>query len=194
MNNYALDQKGSVESNKGIDTTTKIQRRTHISIPEGSILKRLMDFAFSMSDFRRTDKGNIRHALGDIIMLMIFARTSGCAGRADIIEFGRHNLRKLQSLGLLHNGEPSGSVEKGIDELELAKQMAAFSKTFHDELVTACGGLEIICIDGKAMCGTAQGNGRNPDIVSAYSFNCGITLATEACQEKSNEIYAVSMS
>ena len=34
-------------------------------------------------------------------------------------------------------------------------------------------------------------NGRNPDIVSAYSFNTGMTLATEACQEKSNEIKAV---
>ena len=29
------------------------------------------------------------------------------------------------------------------------------------------------------------------DIVSAYSFNTGMTLATEACQEKSNEIKAV---
>ena len=39
--------------------------------------------------------------------------------------------------------------------------------------------------------GTVLANGRNPDIVSAYSFNTGITLATEACQEKSNEIKAV---
>ena len=50
---------------------------------------------------------------------------------------------------------------------------------------------EIICVDGKAERGTVLANGRNPDIVSAYSFNTGITLATEACQEKSNEIKAV---
>ena len=36
-----------------------------------------------------------------------------------------------------------------------------------------------------------QENGRNPDIVSAYSYNTGITIATEACREKSNEIKAV---
>ncbi len=37
---------------------------------------------------------------------------------------------------------------------------------------------EIICVDAAE----ALANGRNPDIVSAYSFNTGITLATEACQ------------
>lgn len=40
------------------------------------------------------------------------------------------------------------------------------------------------------MCGTVLENGRNPDIVSAYSTRAGMTLATEACREKSNEITA----
>lgn len=61
---------------------------------------------------------------------MILARMSKCVGRADIIEFGRHNLRR---------------------------------------------------------------NGRNPDIVSAYCPSTGITLDTEACKEKSNEIKAVPL-
>ena len=46
-------------------------------------------------------------------------------------------------------------------------------------------------MDGKAERGTVLENGSNPDIVSAYSPSTGITLATEACQEKSNEIKAV---
>lgn len=54
------------------------------------------------------------------------------------------------------------------------------------------GNREIICVDGKAERGMVLENGRNPDIVSAYSFNIGITLATEASQEKSNEIKAVT--
>lgn len=41
------------------------------------------------------------------------------------------------------------------------------------------------------MRGTTQNDGRSPDIVSAYSSIAGITLATEACMEKSNEITAV---
>ena len=159
------------------------------------ILGRLIDFAASVPDFRRTDKGNIRHRLGDIIMLMIFARASKCVGRAEIIEFGKHNLNRLHSLGLLRNGVPSEPtlcrIENGINDLEMADRMQQFAQKYHRELLEESGIGEIICIDGKAERGTVQENGRNPDIVSAYSFNTGITLATVACQEKSNEIKAV---
>ena len=41
------------------------------------------------------------------------------------------------------------------------------------------------------MRGTLYENGRNPDIVSAYSFRSGLTLATDVCKEKSNEIKSV---
>lgn len=41
------------------------------------------------------------------------------------------------------------------------------------------------------MRGTLYENGRNPDIVSAYSLQSGFTLATDVCKEKSNEIKAV---
>lgn len=88
-----------------------------------SILYKLKKFSSSVPDFRRLDKGNLRHSLDDIIMLMILARASKCVGRAER--------------------------------------------------------------------GTVLDNGRNPDIVSAYSYNTGITLATEACREKSNEIKAI---
>lgn len=162
-----------------------------------SILDRLMDFAASVPDFRRTDKGNIRHRLEDIIMLMILARASKCVGRAEIIEFGRHNLNKLRKIGMLKNGVPSEPtlcrIENGIDDPEMAERMRQFAGTYQRELLDGCGIGEIICIDGKAMRGTVQDNGRNPDIVSAYSFNTGITLATEACREKSNEITAVPL-
>lgn len=197
MNNKTLDQESSFGSGTVANTTAKVQRKSHSAIPQGSILERLMNFAHSIPDFRRTDRGNIRHKLGDIIMLMIFARMSKCVGRADIIEFGKHNLKKLQTMGLLRNGVPSEPtfcrVENGIDDAGFAEQMSELSNRFHDELVKLCGIIEIICIDGKAMCGTVQENGRNPDIVSAYSFSTGITLATEACREKSNEIKAVPL-
>lgn len=100
-------------------------------------------------------------------------------------------------MNMLSNGVPSEPtlcrVENGIDSMGLAQQMVEFANTFHDELYKLCGHMEIICIDGKAMRGTVQENGRNPDIVSAYSSSTGITLATEACKEKSNEIKAVPL-
>lgn len=100
-------------------------------------------------------------------------------------------------MGVLGNGVPSEATlyrfENGIDELGFAGQMATFNKASHDEVVKGCGFLEIICIDGKAIRGTVQENGRNPDIVSAYSPLKGITLATEVCKYKSNEIKAVPL-
>ena len=197
MNNLTLDQKCSIGSCKVSNATTKVQKRVHTPIPDGSILEGLWDFAFSVPDFRRKDKGNIRHALGDIIILMVFARMSQCDGRADMIAYGKYNLRKFQSMNLLKNGVPSEPtlcrVENGIDDTGFADKMTEFIGTFYYELVKICGTLEIICIDGKAMRGTVQANGRNPDIISAYSPGTGITLVTEACEEKSNEIKAVPL-
>ena len=157
-------------------------------------MERLMEFASSVPDFRRTAKGNHRHRLDDILILIVLARTSKCVGRAEIIEFGRHNLKRFRKMGILMNGVPSEAtlcrVEKGIDSLCMADRMTDFMDTFRRELVS---GPDIICVDGKAMRGTLLQNGRNPDIVSAYSFNAGITLVTEACQEKSNEITAIPL-
>lgn len=98
-------------------------------------------------------------------------------------------------MGMLKNGVPSEAthcrVENGINDKDMADRMWQFAEIFICRLTCACRLIEIICIDGKAERGTVQENGRSPDIVYAHSFNIGITLATEACQEKSNEIKAV---
>ena len=159
------------------------------------ILSGLMDYAYSAPDFRRSNKGNLRHRLSDVIMLMALGRASGCVGRSEIIEFGRHNLNKFRKMGMLRNGVPSEAtlcrIANGVDDLAMADRMREFAKPFHRELLKGLSGMEIICMDGKAERGTVQTNGRNPDIVSAYSPDTGVILATEACQEKSNEIKAV---
>ena len=172
--------------------TSKLQKKPEF---RGSILSGLMDFAYSVPDFRRSNKGNLRHRLGDVIMLMALGRASGCVGRSEIIEFGRHNLNKFRKMGMLRNGVPSEAtlcrIANGVDDLAMADRMREFAKPFHRELLKGFSGMEIICMDGKAERGTVQTNGRNPDIVSAYSPDTGVILATEACQEKSNEIKAV---
>ena len=63
----------------------------------------------------------------------------------------------------------------------MSERMSELTSTFHDELVGCAG--DILCIDGKAMRGTDE-NGRNPDIVSAYSLEGGFTLATDMCEKK----------
>lgn len=186
-----LNQVRSIEDDI-LNRITKLQKK---SIQKGSILDHVMNFAASVPDFRRCNKGNIRHLLSDMIILMILGRTCGHVGRADIIAFGRHNQNKFRKMGMLQNGIPSEAtlcrVENGIDDLAMADRMQEFVKNLHEELLNSYRDREIICVDGKAERGTVQENGRNPDIVSAYSFNTGITIATEACREKSNEIKAV---
>lgn len=156
----------------------------------------MLEFSSSVPDFRRTDKGNLRHKLGDILTLMILGRLCGHTVRADIIEFGKFNLKRFQRMGMLLGGVPSEPtfcrVENSIDDTLMAGAMQRFSDAFRSEL-TEEDEPDIICMDGKAMCGTVQENGRNPDIVSAFSCGAGITLATEPCQEKSNEIKAMPL-
>ena len=83
-----LDQSLSIDAHK-LNHTAKVINKF---VPQGSILERLMNFAASVPDFRRCDKGNIRHRLNDIIILMILGRTCGHVGRSDII-----SVRQIQS-------------------------------------------------------------------------------------------------
>lgn len=46
MNNCALDQKRFAGRGKATGTTTNVQRESHTSIPKGSILEKLMEFAY----------------------------------------------------------------------------------------------------------------------------------------------------
>ena len=126
-------------------------------------------------------------------MLVILACLSKCITRAEIIQFGKHNLKRFQSMGFLRNGAPSeptlSRVSNGIDDEMMAGAMAHFTEPFRHEAPPA--EQEIVCIDGKATRGTEYQDGRNPDIVSAYSFHTGLTLATDICDRKSNEIKSV---
>ena len=58
-------------------------------------MDRPVDFASSVPDFCRTGKGNHSHRLRDIIMLMVRGRVSGFVGRADIIAFGKYNIKYM---------------------------------------------------------------------------------------------------
>ncbi len=192
-----LDQIGLTDAKASIDST-KLQ---NIIDSKSSILDRLMDFASSVPDFRRSGKGNKRHGLPGIIMLIILSRIVGKKSRAEIIMFGRDNIKWFTKLGLLKNGVPSEAtlcrVENGIDDIALAERMRMFVLKYQSKLTDSSRdrdiNRDIISIDGKAERGTVLANGRNPDIVSAYSPATGIVLATEACQEKSNEIKAVPL-
>lgn len=144
-----LDQVLSIEA----DAHNRIAKIVNKFGSQGSILYRLKEFSSSIPDFRRTGKGNIRHRLDDIIMLIILGRASGCIGRTQIMEFGKYNLDKFRKMGMLRNGVPSEAtlcrVDNGIDELAMADMMQRFVEVFHDELLKNDCGKEIICVEAK---------------------------------------------
>lgn len=146
---------------------SKLQNKSKFRGSILGILGELMDFASSVPDIRRAGKGNIRHRLADIIMLMMLGRASGHARRSEIIEFGRNNLNRFRKMVILGNGMTSKAtlrrVEQRIDDLSMADRKWEFAETYHARLLN-----EIICVDGKAERGTVMENGSSQDIISAY--------------------------
>ena len=168
-------------------------KKKHLDCLRGSIMTHLRKFVSSVPEYRRTSRGNFKHELEDILMLVILGRLSKCITRAEILQFGKRHLKRLQSKGLFPYGLPSEAtlcrVFQSIDDEKMADRMSAFAEVFRKEI--SASATDIICIDGKAMRGTLYDNGRNPNIVSAYSLRSGFTLATDVCKEKSNEIKSV---
>lgn len=142
----------------------------------------LKKFVSSVPEYRRTSRGNFKHKLEDILMLVILGRLSKCITRAEILQFGKRHLKRLQAKGQFPYELPSETtlcrVFQSIDDEEMADRISASAT-------------DVICIDGKTMRGTLYENGRNLNIVSAYSLRSGFTLATDICKEKSNEIKSV---
>ena len=131
-----------------------------------------------------------------MLYLVCQARISGCHTRKEIIAYGEAHLDELQSeFDILQNGIPSEPtlhrMERDIDSEEFSKLYSEFACALAQECrPTQADTPMVFAIDGKAMRGTTQSNGRTPDIVSLYETDSGIALDMEPCQEKSNEIKA----
>ena len=98
-------------------------------------MKHLKEFVKSVPDYRRTDKGNYKHKLEDILLLVILGRLGKCITRPDIIRFGERNLKRFRSLGILLEGVPSEPtlcrVFKHIDDEAMSGRMSEFTAAFH---------------------------------------------------------------
>lgn len=155
--------------------------------------KDLLELVNGVPDYRRTGKGNCKYTLPEMILLVLLARVCGCSTRKEIVSFGMSNLRRLQTdLGILAGGCPSEPtlcrMEMSIDGDTFASLESAFAQKFMVSCVE--GEIRIIAMDGKFMRGTDTGEGRSPDVVTAFSATDGLPLDTEMCDIKSNEIKA----
>ena len=66
-------------------------------------------------------------------MLMVLGRASGFVGRADIIAFGKHNIKRFRKMGMLKNGVPSEAtlcrVDNGINDCAMADRDAGICRS-----------------------------------------------------------------
>lgn len=81
-------------------------KKKHLDCLRGSIMTHLRKFVSSVPEYRRTSRGNFKHKLEDILMLVILGRLSKCITRAEILQFGKHHLKRLQAKGLFPYGYP----------------------------------------------------------------------------------------
>ncbi len=141
-----------------------------------------------MEDPRRTDRGNIRHKLEDIIIIGLC--TLICDGNdfADMEEFGIQRQKLLRQFLELPNGIPDSDTFRRVFE---HLNPEALSECLYDWL--SCNRKEgsVIAIDGKTICGSGNKSHKAYHVVSAFVAENQITLGEITTEEKSNEITAV---
>lgn len=137
----------------------------------GTILEAVAHFAMSVEDYRRTKKGNFKHPLSDLILLVVLCYLDGQIYYKDCIAFAERNLGRLQSTyGILKNGVLSVStlcrMSQCVEHEMMSDMLQGFANRFADQLNDQ--EIRVISVDGKAPRGTINENGRNPDIISIY--------------------------
>jgi predicted transposase YbfD/YdcC len=142
-------------------------------------------------DPRRTDKGNIKYTLGEILFLAIAAALSGANTWTAVEQFGEDKLDWLRRFFPYENGAPSHDA---ISKLFAALDPIAFEKFFAAWIsgIAEITEGEVVAVDGKTQRSSAGCGREHPlHIVSAYAVGNRVCLGQMATDEKSNEITAI---
>ena len=132
--------------------------------------------------------GNIRHKLVDIVVIGLLTIMSNGKIFEDMEEFGKSRTEWLRGFLELPNGIPDKDtfrrVFERLDPAELLKYLNQWLET--ERRVG-----DVINIDGKTICGSADDNHRAYHVVSAWVAERQFTLGQVKTAEKSNEITAI---
>lgn len=139
-------------------------------------------------DPRRTDRGNIRHKLEDIIIIGLCTLICDGNDYTDMEEFGKQREEFLKGFLSLPNGIPDNDTFRRVFE---RIQPKALSECLYDWL--GCNRREgsVIAIDGKTIRGSGNKSHRAYHVVSAFAAENQLTLGVITTEEKTNEITAV---
>ncbi len=146
-----------------------------------------------IEDPRRTDRGNLRHSLSDILLLVLVSTLCRCAEWGEMSLFGRQQKEWFAMYGEFTNGIPSGdTLRRVFERLDPAAFGACFSKWSASLLGPAFAGR--VALDGKALRGARDKwdpGSAAPHLLNAMAGEAGICMGQVACGEKSNETTAI---
>ncbi len=151
-------------------------------------IKELKKNIQKVEDPRRTNKGNIRHKLEDIIIIGLCTLVCNGEDFPDMEEFGKQREEWLKKFLELPHGIPSSDTFRRVFE-RIAPE--ALSECLYDWLGCHWEEDRVIAIDGKTICGSKSESHRAYHVVSAFVAENQLVLGELVTEEKSNEITAV---
>lgn len=139
------------------------------------------------------DIRGLRHELGNIIVMSIYAVLCGCTDAENMSYFMKLQKDYFTKLLDLKYGVPSADTLLRVFALiEPEAFMEIFYEWIRDVLnsfsATKDNSVQRIAIDGKAVRAAAEKQGSIPYIISAYLGNYGISIGQLKVGEKTNEI------
>lgn len=141
-----------------------------------------------VKDPRRTDRGNIRHRLEDIIIIGLCTVIGNGEDFEDMEDFGKEREGWFRQFLELPNGIPDSDTFRRVFERIEPK---ALSECLYNWLSNHRKDGAVIAVDGKTIRGSGNHIHRAYHVVSAFVAENQITLGEVTVEEKSNEITAV---
>ena len=141
-----------------------------------------------VKDPRRTECGNIRHKLEDILIIGLCTIVCNGEDFEDMEEFGKEREEFLRGFLELPHGIPDSDTFRRVFERVNPR---ALSEALYGWLETVRPEGSVIAIDGKTERGSGNKWHKAYHVVSAFVAESRLTLGELAVDEKSNEITAV---
>ena len=143
-------------------------------------MKEMVEQLKKLEDPRRTDRGNIRHKLEDIIVIGLCTLICNGEDFLDMEEFGKEKEEWLRQFLTLPNGIPDSDTFRRVFERINPK---ALSECLYDWLGNNRKEGSVIAIDGKTIRGSGNESHKAYHVVSAFVSENQLVLGELVTEE-----------
>ena len=151
-------------------------------------IEKLKKAMANVEDPRRTDRGNIRHKLEDILIIGLCTLICNGNDFVDMEAFGKQREEWLRGFLALPDGIPDSDTFRRVFD---KRNPEALSECLYDWLECNREEGSVIAVDGKTIRGSGNESHKAYHVVSAFVAENRMVLGELVTKEKSNEITAV---